>query len=90
MASQEGSSTNKTPFFTGENYAFWKIRMRTYIMSLGVEVWAVVEFGYDSKADVSEKEAKQDFVANAKAMNAILNGLCEAEFIKVMHNDTAK
>ena len=25
-----------------------------------------------------------------KAMNAILNGLCEAEFIKVMHKDTAK
>ena len=32
----------------------------------------------------------QDFVANAKAMNAILNGLCEAEFIKVIHKDTAK
>ena len=59
-------------------------------MSLGIDVWAAVEFGYDSKANVSEKEAKQDFVANAKAMNAILNGLCEAEFIKVMHNETAK
>ena len=59
-------------------------------MSLGIEVWAAVEFGYDPKANVSEKEAKQDFVANTNAMNAILNGLCEAEFIKVMHNKTAK
>ena len=42
------------------------------------------------KATDSEKEAKQYFVANAKAMNAILNGLCEAEFIKVMHSKTAK
>ena len=90
MASQEGSSTNKAPFFTGANYAFWKIRMRAYIMSLRIEFWAAVEFGYAPKETDSEKEAKQDFVANVKAMNAILNGLCEVEFIKVMHNNTAK
>ena len=71
MASQEGSSTNKAPFFTGANYAFWKVRVRTYIISLGIEVWAAVEFGYAPKATDSKKEAKQDFVANAKAMNAI-------------------
>ena len=64
--------------------------MRAYIMSLGIEVWVVVEFGYAPKATDSEKEAKQSFVANAKAMNAILNGLCEAEFIKIMHSNTAK
>ena len=52
--------------------------MRAYIMSLGIEVWVAVEFGYAPKETDSEKEAKQDFVANAKAMNAILNGLCEA------------
>ena len=60
--------------------------MRAYIMSLGIEFWVAVEFWYAPKATDSEKEAKQDFVANAKVMNAILNGLCEAEFIKVMHN----
>ena len=64
--------------------------MRAYIMSIGIEVWVAVEFGYAPKATDSEKEAKQDFVANAKAMNAILNGLCEAEFIKVMHSKTVK
>ena len=90
MASQEGSSTNKSPFFTGTNYAFWKIRMRAYIMSLGMEVWAAVELGYAPKATDSEEETKQDFVANAKAMNAILNGLCEAEFIKVMHKEIGR
>ena len=59
MASQEGSSTNKVPFFTGANYAFWKIRMRAYIMSLGIEVWAAVEFGYAPKATDPKREAKQ-------------------------------
>ena len=59
-------------------------------MSLGVEVWAVVDLGYAPKDSDTEKEAKQDFIANAKAMNALLSGPCEAEFIKVMHNKTAK
>ena len=90
MASQEGSSTNKAPFFTSANYAFWKIRMRAYIMSLGIEFWAAVQFGCAPKATDLEIEAKQEFVANEKAMNAILSGLCEAEFIKIMHSKTAK
>ena len=90
MAIHEGSSTNKVHFFTGANYAFWKIRMRAYIMSLGIEVWTAVEFGYAPKAIDLEREAKQEFVANSKAMNAILSGLCEAEFIKIMHSKTAK
>ena len=59
-------------------------------MSLGIEVWAVVELGYALKATNTEKDSKQDFVANAKAMNSLLSGLCEVEFIKVMHNKTAK
>ena len=37
-----------------------------YIMSLGIEVWVVVELGYAPKEYDSEKDAKQDFVANAK------------------------
>ena len=59
-------------------------------MSLGIEVWVAVEFGYALKESDSEKDAKLDFVANAKAMNALLSGLSEAEIIKVMHNKTAK
>ena len=49
-----------------------------------------MELGYAPKESDSEKYAKLDFVANAKAMNSLLSGLCEAEFIKVMHNKTAK
>ena len=43
-----------------------------------------------SQGTDTEKEAKQDFIANAKAMNSLLSGLCEAEFIKLMRNKTAK
>ena len=78
MASLEGCSTNKAILFTGTNYAFLKIRMRTYIMSLGIEFWAIVDLGCAPKDSDTEKESKQDFIANAKAMNALLSGLCEA------------
>ena len=64
--------------------------MRAYIMSLVIEVLAYLEFGYAPKVTDLEREAKQEFVANAKAMNVILSGLCEAEFIKIMHSKTAK
>ena len=49
MANIEGCSKNKSPLFTGTNYAFLKIRMRMYIMSLGIEVWAAVDLGYAPK-----------------------------------------
>ena len=46
MSSHEGNSTNKAPLFNGTNFAFWKVRMRTYIMALGADVWDVVDTGY--------------------------------------------
>jgi len=91
MASQEGCSTNMAPLFTGTNYAFWKVRMKTYLMSLGVEVWVVVMIGYgEPKETNSEKDVKLNVIANEKAMIALLSGLCESEFIKVMHFETTK
>ena len=46
MTSHEGTFTNKTPLFDGTYFFFWKVRMRTYIISLGVDVWDVVDTGY--------------------------------------------
>ena len=59
-------------------------------MSLGIEVWAVVEERYVPKDTGTEKKSKQDFIANAKEMNALLSGLSESEFIKVMRSKNAK
>ena len=47
--------------------------------------------GYEEpKETISEKDAKLNFIANEKAMNVLLSGLCESEFIKVMHCETTK
>ena len=59
-------------------------------MSLGIEVWVAVELGYAPKYSDTKKYAIQDFIANAKEMNAPLSGLSEAEFIKVTHSKTTK
>jgi hypothetical protein len=89
MTSHDGS-TNKAPIFNGTNFAFWKVRMRTYLMSLGADVWEVVETGYTKPNVFLSKDEKLEFSFNAKAMNAILIGLAESKFVKVMNLQTAK
>jgi hypothetical protein len=90
MKSHEGTSTNKAPLFNGTNFAFWKVRMRTYIMALGADVWDVVETGYVKPVVLANKDEKLEFSFNAKAMNAILSGRVKEEFVKVMHLESAK
>jgi hypothetical protein len=90
MNSHEGTSTNKPPMFNRTNVSLWKVRMRTYIMDLGADVWDVVETHYVKPVVLDSKDDKLEFSFNAKAMNVILSGLAEAEFVKVMHLESAK
>ena len=53
MTSHEGTLVTRPPLFDGMNFAFWKVRMRTYLMALGVDVWDVVETGYIKLAMLS-------------------------------------
>ena len=39
----EALATNKPPLFTGENYVYWSVRMRSHLMSLGWNVWETTE-----------------------------------------------
>ncbi|WVZ15533.1 hypothetical protein V8G54_013099 [Vigna mungo] len=38
----EGAYTNRPPLFAGENYSFWKIRIRIFLESVDKGVWDVV------------------------------------------------
>ena len=58
MTSHEGTSASKSPLFDGTNFAFWKVRMRTYLMDLGVDVWEVVESGYINPIVLASKDDK--------------------------------
>ena len=82
MTSYEGTSSNKVPLFDGTNFSFWKVIMRTYIMSLGVDVWDVVDTGYVNLVVLDSKDDKLEFGFNAKEMNAILSGLVKLSLLK--------
>jgi hypothetical protein len=85
MTRHEGNSTNKAPIFNGTNVSFWKVRIRTYIMALGRDVWDVVETSFVNPIVLASKDYKLEFSFNAKAMIVNMSGLAEVEFVKIMH-----
>lgn len=46
MSALEGLASNRSLLFDGSNYAFWFVRMRAYLVSLGFDVWNSVATGY--------------------------------------------
>ena len=34
-------SLGKIPVFFGEDYAYWKVRMRAFLQSMGADVWDI-------------------------------------------------
>ncbi len=90
MEQQEGLTNTRSPLFHGDNYAFWKIRMRSHLMALGFGVWRSVVKGYDEASSESTNVDEKAYTNDAKALNAILNGLGNSVFVKVMHCKTSK
>ena len=81
--------SSKIPYFDGTNYAYWKVRMCAYLLSLGHRVWDVIENqGYEVLAARVGPEQEQEHKANSKAVNALFSGLCLAEFERVSVDGT--
>ena len=60
--------------FDGNNYAYWKVRMKAFLKSIDERVWNSIEYGWEKPTTpVSEWKTSQKEVAvsNSKAMNAI-------------------
>ena len=85
MDQQEDMDTNIPPLFTREDYAYWSVRMRFHMMSLGWKVWAATEtkhnIGNQYPTDTVELV---EYEGNAKYLNVILSGLTNNVFTKVM------
>ena len=85
MGSQEGVMSIKPPLFNGSNLIFWKVRTKAYLQSLGTDVWAIVEEGYQYPASIPTDAAeRKKYEINAKAVNVLLGSMSEPEFSKVM------
>jgi hypothetical protein len=85
------SYKNGIPHFDGQNYAFWSIRMKTYIQARGFEISQSIVDGYTVPAvpPTNDKTGKLG-QNNSKDTNALLNGLSEIVFTKVAHCKLAK
>lgn len=65
--------------------------METYISSFVFYVWMSVRNGYDvPSVPPTNPDAKREYENNAKKKHAILSGLSNNEFVKVMHCASAK
>jgi hypothetical protein len=82
---------NGIPQFDGQKYAFWSIRMKTYIQAHGFQVWQSIVDGYTTPTvpPTNDKAVKLG-ENNSKAKNALLNGLSDTVFTKVAHCKSAK
>ena len=41
----EGHSINCSPYFNGEDYPYWKDRIRLFIESTSLDMWEIIENG---------------------------------------------
>src|SRR3954469_7202532 len=88
----EGQSTQRPPLFDGNNYNYWKCRMRIYLQSFNLKIWQIVESVFTpSTTPVGQwsNEEKKSMQTNAKAMNALFCALERNEFTRVFNCQTA-
>ena len=80
------------PHFDGNNYAYWKIRIKAFLKSIDERVWNTVEYGWEKPTTpVSEWQTSQKEAAtfNSKAMNAIFNAVSIEEFKRISNVEVA-
>ena len=80
------------PHFDGNNYAYWKVRMKAFLKSIDERVWNSVEYGWEKPTTpVSEWKTSQKEAAafNSKAMNAIFNAVSIEEFKRISNVEVA-
>lgn len=103
---QEGLSSGRPPYFNGEHYDHWKMRMRLHVMSIDIDLWYVIEDGPHVPTMNIEKDGKRETVVasrehwsesdkkkmtqNAKAMNVLYNALCPSEANHISTCSSAK
>ena len=89
---KHGYSLVIPPHFDGNNYAYWKVRMKAFLKSINERVWNSVEYGWEKSTTLvnewktSQKEAT---AFNGKAMTAIFNAVSMEEFKRISNVEVA-
>jgi len=91
MSNYEREESIRPPIFDVTNFVYWKVRVTTYLQSLGTEVWDIIDTGYTFPATTPTDPAeKKKYESNAKAVNILLGCLSQSELVKVMQYKSAK
>ena len=88
-----GQSLIIPPLFDGNNFAYWKVRMRAFLKSLDEKVWQTVEISWtkstEALADCDDAKIKAANF-NSRALNALFKAVMNEEFKKISFTETAK
>ena len=79
---------NAPPYFDGRNYAFWKVRIRTFLCSIDDSIQDAIEIGWtrpEAAKSTWDKAALAAANANSKALNAIFYDISLDEFDRISH-----
>ena len=79
---EHGHSLVIPSHFDGNNYVYWKVRMKAFLKSIDERVWNSVEYGWEKPTTpVSKWQTSQKVTAafDSKAMNAIFNAVSMEE-----------
>jgi hypothetical protein len=74
---------SRPPLFDGTNFSYCKSRMGAYLDALGPDVWNVTKTGYTGALTPEQQRW------NAKARNAIIEGISENVFSMIDNIDLA-
>jgi len=79
MRNYKKEASIQPPIFDVSKFVYWKVRITTYIKSLGTEVWDIVEEGYTfSVENPTNMTGKKQHETNAKAINTLLGSLSQS------------
>ena len=91
MRNYEREESIKPLIFDGTNFFYWKVRVTSYLKSLGTKVWDIIETWYTFPlATPTDPAEKKKYETNAKVVNTLLGCLSQSEFMKVMQYKSAK
>ncbi|KAM2035178.1 hypothetical protein ACFX16_038302 [Malus domestica] len=89
-----GGGELRAPIFNGENFDFWKIKMKTIFRSY--ELWNMVESGYRARTKEGEltkaerKLLRENVVKDARALGIIQGAFSDQIFLRIATQESAK
>jgi hypothetical protein len=90
MALEGNNYVGKPPFFEGNNYDYWRIRMKAHFKEMGRKIWKIVIEGYVILDDKNmTRQDDENELLNDQAINMLygaldIGDLTESKDLKVL------